>query len=173
MDGQKNKSDNMKHLHWKIIATKQHLKNDANIRRPGTSQKKKKKKENEVQIGNALIFVNRSTRIVNCTKNMLKVPAKELVQSILHTKQDIIVYNKKVSRSTTTRFAIELDGDIILQQVRLHPRAGSSTTIGSRIKVGIIVDLQPGLNSKIVYVQKPFSNIRTGEPVAKVISTLT
>ena len=47
MDGQKNKSDNMKHLHWKIIPTKQHLKNDAEIRRPGTSLEVKK--ENDVQ----------------------------------------------------------------------------------------------------------------------------
>ena len=80
---------------------------------------------------------------------MLKVPAKESVQSILHIKQDkVIVNNLKISRSTTTRFTLELDGDIIFQQVRLHPRTGSSTTIGSRIKVGIIGDLQPGLNSK-------------------------
>ena len=52
------------------------------------------------------------------------------------------------TRSTPTRFSLELDGRIILQQVRLHRRNGSSTTIGSRIKVGIIGDLQPGLNSK-------------------------
>ena len=41
-------------------------------------------------------------------------------------------------------------GNIILQQVRLHPRYGSSTMIGSRIKVGIIGDLQPGLDSNIL-----------------------
>ena len=41
---------------------------------------------------------------------------------------------------------LELDGNIILQQVRLHPRTGS-TTIGSRIRVGVTGDLQPGLNS--------------------------
>ena len=43
---------------------------------------------------------------------------------------------------------LELDGDIILQQFRLHPRSGSRTMNGSRNKIGIIGDLQPGLNSK-------------------------
>ena len=41
------------------------------------------KKEHKVRNGNALIFVNQSTRIVNCTKNTLKVPAKEISRSIL------------------------------------------------------------------------------------------
>ena len=44
---------------------------------------------------------------------------------------------------------LELDGNIIFQQARLHPHIGS-TTIGSRIKVWIIGDLQPGLNSFFV-----------------------
>ena len=44
-------------------------------------------------------------------------------------------------------FTLELDGDIIFQQVRLHPRSGSRTINGSGIKIGIIGDLQPGLNS--------------------------
>ena len=37
--------------------------------------------------------------------------------------------------------------NIILQQVRLHPRSGNKTMNGGRNKVGIIGDLQPGLNS--------------------------
>ena len=34
------------------------------------------------------------------------------------------------------------------QQVHLHPRSGSRTMNGNRINVGIVGDLQPGLNSK-------------------------
>ena len=93
--------------------------------------------------------MKRSTRVVNCTKNMLKVQAKEISRSIQQHKQDkIIDNNMKVPRSTPTRFTFELDGNIILQHVRLHPRRGSRTMNGSRIKVGIIGDFQPGLNSK-------------------------
>ena len=124
--------------------------------------------ESEVQLGNALIFVKQSTRIFNCTKNMLKVPVKGIVQSILQIKQDTIVNNLKVSRNTTTQLILEMDGDFILQpdqHVRLHPRTGSSTMIGSRIKVGILGDLQPGLNSEI-FVEKSFNKICIGEPVA-------
>ena len=97
-----------------------------------------------------MIFVKRSKRIVNFSKNTRKAPAKQLIPSIQHTKQDKMIDNNfKVPRSTTIRFTLELDGNIILQQVRLHPRNGSSTTIGSRIEVGINGDLHPGLNSKI------------------------
>ena len=51
--------------------------------------------------------------------------------------------------STVTQSIPEPDGDFTLQpdqQLRLRHRTGSSTTIGIRIKVGIIGDLQPGLN---------------------------
>ena len=68
-------------------------------------------------------------------------------------KQEIIVNKLKVSRCTTTQLILELDGDFTLQpdqQVRLHPRTGSSTTIGSRINVGILGDIQPGLSSEIL-----------------------
>ena len=106
--------------------------------------------------------MKQSTRIVNRTKNTLKVLAKETVQSIQQIKQDkILTNNWKVTRSTITRFTIELNGNIILQQVRLDPRSGSRTMNGSRIKVGIIGDLQPGLNSEIFKVE-----ISTGKPVA-------
>ena len=54
-------------------------------------------------------------RIVNCTKNMLKVPAKEIVQSIQQIKHDKVIDNDlKVSRSTTTWYIREMDGNIIL-----------------------------------------------------------
>ena len=52
------------------------------------------------------------------------------------------------TRSTPIRLTLEVDGDVVLQQVRLHPRRGSRTMNGSRIRVGIIGDLQPGLNRK-------------------------
>ena len=57
-------------------------------------------------------------------------------------------------------FTLHLDGDIILLQVRLHLRSGSRTMNGSRVKVGIISDLQPGLNS---FLQVEI--ISTGKPV--------
>ena len=57
------------------------------------------------------------------TKNMLKVLAKELIQSIQHTKQDKNMDNNlKDPRCTPSRFTLELDGNIIL---------ASSRTIGS------------------------------------------
>ena len=61
----------------------------------------------------------------------------------------------------------ELDGDVILQQVRLHPHSDSRTMNGSRDKVGIIGDLQPGLNSKILKVEIT----SLGKPVAQVNHT--
>ena len=86
---------------------------------------------------------------------MLKVPAKEISRSIQQNEQDKIIDNiMKVPRSTPTRFTLELDGNTILQpdeQVRLHPRSGSRTMNGSRIKVGILGDLQPGLNSTFFF----------------------
>ena len=97
------------------------------------------------------MFVKRSTRVVNFSNNMLKVSAKEISQSIQHNKQDRIIDNNlKVPRSTPTRFALELDGKIIFQQIRLHLRSGSRTRNGSRIKIGVIGDLQSGLNSNFV-----------------------
>ena len=52
------------------------------------------------------------------------------------------------TKKLSTNFSVHPDGQVILQQVRLHPRSGSSTMIGSRNKVGTICDLDPGLNSK-------------------------
>ena len=106
--------------------------------------------------------VKRSTPIVDGTKNILKVLDKETSQSIQRNKEDeIFDTNLKVTRSTPSRFTLELDGDIIFQQVPLHPRSGSRTMNGSQTKVGIIGDLQPGLNSKIFKIE-----IRTGKLVA-------
>ena len=66
---------------------------------------------------------------------MLQVLDKEISQSIQRNKEVIILNNKLMStRNTPIRFT--------LQQVRLHPRSGSRTLNGSRIKVGIIGDLQ-------------------------------
>ena len=94
-------------------------------------------------------FVKRSTLIVDCTKNMLSVPDKEISQSIQHNKEGKILNNNLMNtRSTPKRFTLELDGNIILQQVRPHLRSGSRTVNGSRHKVGSVGDLQPGLNSK-------------------------
>ena len=104
---------------------------------------------------------------------MLKVPVKDIVRSILQIKQDIVINNSRASRSTTTQLILELDGDFSLQpyqQVRFRPRTGSSTTIGSRIQVGIFDD-QPGLSSEL-FVEKSFNKIYTWEPVAEVISKL-
>ena len=55
----------------------------------------------------------------------------------------------------------------MFQQVRLHPRSGSKTMNGSRIKVGIIGDLQPRLNSQVLKVEI----ISTGKPVAQLNNT--
>ena len=119
--GQKRKSDNTTHLPWKTIPMKP---------------------------DNDLIFVNRSTLIVDHTKNMFKVPDKEMSQSIQHSKEGTILINKlMITRNTPVRFILALVGDIILQQVRLHPRSGSRTMNGGRHKVGTICELQPGLNS--------------------------
>ena len=61
--------------------------------------------------------------------------------------------------STITRFTLELAGDVILQQVRLHPRSGIGTMKGSRIKVGFIGDLQPGLNSNFLRSKSAQGNL--------------
>ena len=120
------------------------------------------KKEYTLRQDHNLISVKRSALIVDFTKHMLKVPDKETSQSIHPNKEDKILNNNlMVTRSTPSRFTLELDGDIILQPVRLHPRSGSRTMSASRIKVGIIGDLQPGLNSKKFKVE-----VSTGKPVA-------
>ena len=91
MDGQKNKSDNTTHLHWKSIPVKLLLKKGDDGRRTGTLFYTKK--ENKVRWGNALFFVKRGQLVVNCTKNTLKVPAKGIVQSIQQIKQDKVIDN--------------------------------------------------------------------------------
>ena len=94
---------------------------------------------------------------------MFKVSDKEISQPIQHNKEGKILNNNLMNtRSTPSRFTRELDGDIILQQVRLHPRSGSRTMNGSRNKVEAVGDLQPGLNSKMFKVEI----ISVGKPVA-------
>ena len=88
-------------------------------------------------------------------KNMLKVQDKDISQSIKHNKEDNILNNKlMIMRSTPERFTPELDGDIVLEQVRIHLRSGSRTKNGSRIKVGIIGVFLLGLNSKTILRSK-------------------
>ena len=53
--------------------------------------------------------------------------------------------------STITQFILEQEGNFTLrpgQHLHLRHRTGSSTTIGSRIKAGILGEPRPGLNSK-------------------------
>ena len=75
----------------------------------------------------------------------------ETNQSLLHIKSDNDVRdNLRASMNTIIQLILELDGDFTLQpdqQLRHHQRTGSSTTIGSRIKVGILGVLQSGQNS--------------------------
>ena len=145
-------SNNTTQSPWKTILVKLRLQKGDDGR--GTDMLFWIKKEDKVRWGNALIFVKRSTLIVDCTKNMLKVPDKETSLSFQHNEEGNISNNKLMNtRSTPIRFTLEMDGNIVLQQVRLHLRSGSRTTNGSRIKVGIIGDLQPELNSKILKVE--------------------
>ena len=65
--------------------------------------------------------------------------------------------------STITQLILELDGNFTLQpdqQLRLRQLAEGSTTIGSRIKVGILGDLPPGLNSIFSYFSCSGSRFR-------------
>ena len=153
MDGQKNKSDNTTHLLWKTILMKLHLQKGDDGRRTGTLFFFKTKEGKQGPMRQRPGFRETKQAHRQLFKIMLKVPAKELIPSIQQIKQDNIIENNlKVPRSTTTWFTLELDGNIILQQVRLHPRNGSSIMmIGSRIKVGILGDLQPGLKSNVFF----------------------
>ena len=95
-------------------------------------------------------LLKRRRNALDCTTNTLKELVKETVRSILYSKPDIVINNSRASMSTITQLILELDGDFTLQpdqQLRLRQRTGSSTTIGSRIKVGTHGELQPGLNS--------------------------
>ena len=93
---------------------------------------------------------------------MLKVLDKEISQFIQHNKEGKIP-NNNLMYTRSTRFTLELDGDVILQQVRLHPRSGTRAMNRSRIEVGIIGDLQPGLTGK---KEIKVEIISIGKPVA-------
>ena len=78
----------------------------------------------------------------------------------------VMINNSRDLMSTTTQLILELDGDFTLQpdqQLRLRHRTGSSTTIGSRIKVGILGDRHPGLNSNFSYFSCSSSRFRLPE----------
>ena len=82
--------------------------------------------------------MQRNKRIVNYTKNTLKVPAKEIVQSIQQIKQEKVIDTElKVSRSTTTWFTLELDGHVIRQQV-LFIRALAARRLEVESKLGLL-----------------------------------
>ena len=95
-------------------------------------------KEDKVRWGNARIFMKRSTRIVNCTKNTLQVPvnnisihpAQQRRQNSQQQFEGLEEYDYLVhwiEKSSFNKFVFIRD----------------TTTI-----VGIIGDLQPGLNSR-------------------------
>ena len=68
--------------------------------------------------------------------------------------------------STITQLILELGENFTLQadkQLRLRQRTESSTTIGSRIKVGILGDLQPELNSNFFLFSCSGSRFRLQE----------
>ena len=83
--------------------------------------------------------------------NTQKELVKETDRSLLQSKSDSYASNNsRTSISTITKLILEQDGDFTFhpdQQLRLRHRIGSSTTIGNRIKVGILGEPHPGLNS--------------------------
>ena len=96
-----------------------------------------------VQPSNALIFAKQRKSAKDCMTNTSKELVKETDRSLLHSKSDSDVNNN--SSDTITQLIIEQDGDFTLhpdQHLRLRHHTGSSTTIGSRIKVGILDELR-------------------------------
>ena len=104
---------------------------------------------------NDLILLKQSRHAKDCTTNTLKELVKETDRSILHSKPDSdVTNNSRASMSTIAQLVLELDGKFTLQpdkQLRLRQRTGSSTTIGSRTKVGILGDPQHGLHSNFFF----------------------
>ena len=100
----------MTHLHWKIIPTKLHLKSEADFGSLGTSFQTEK--ELMVRLDNALIFVNAKHTYLELYKAHAESTGEG--HSPIHpekSRQDIIVNNSKLSRSTTAQLILELDGD--------------------------------------------------------------
>ena len=61
----------------------------------------------------------------------------------------------KLYETTITQFILELDGNCTLQpdpQLRLRQRTGSSTTIGSRIELGVLGEPHPRLRSMSLFL---------------------
>ena len=142
LDGQKNTLDHVTHLHWKIHSYEATL--EERGRYVESWHISLNKEGTQGPIGQRPDFREAKHTYLQLYKEHVESTSEGIVQSILKIKQDIIVNNLKVSRSTTAQLIPEPDGDYTLQpdqQARLYPRAGSRMTIGSRIKVGILGDL--------------------------------
>ena len=104
---------------------------------------------------NVLISLKQRTNAKDCMKNTQGEMVNETDRSILRSKSDSdVTNNPRVPMSTITQLILEQDGNVTLQpdqQLRLHQGTGSSTTIGIRIKVGILGEPLPWLNSKLFF----------------------
>ena len=149
MDGQKNTSDNTTHLHWKTIPTKLHLEKGDDARRTGILFLKKRKegkqgpvrqrpdfreakevhrqlyKEHAESIGEGVYFHPSST------------PSKTKLSTTIQRLRGVQLYGSPSNWMDTISFN---------KFVFILARAAARRLV-SRIKVGIIGDLQPGLNS--------------------------
>ena len=146
MDGQKNKSDNTTHSHWKTILFKLHLKKRRRWEKNWQIVVNKEGKQGPMRQRPDFCEAKHTYRQLHKEQvestgegNSSIHPADQTRQSDRQQFEGFEEYNYMVHPRTVW--------NMIHQQVRLHPRTGSSTTIGSRIKVEIIGDLQPGLNS--------------------------
>ena len=139
MDGQKNKSDNTTHSHWKTIPMKLREKNWQIVVNEEGKQGLMRQRPDFCEAKHTYRQLHKEHVESTGEGNSLIHPADQTRQSDGQQFKGFEEYNYMVHPRTVW--------NIIHQQVRLHPRTGSSTTIGSRIKVGIIGDLQPGLNS--------------------------
>ena len=127
----KRKSDNTTHLPWKTILMKLHLKK-------GDDWKKNWKFVLDKGVQGPI----RQRPDFREAKHAYRRLHKEHVESTGQRNKSIHPAQQRKqnsqqqlmnTRSTPIRFNLELDRDINLQQVRLHPRSGGRTTNGSRI----------------------------------------
>ena len=146
--GQKRKSDSTTHLSWKTIPMKLHVQKGHDGKGTGKLFLNTRGEEDRI----------RQRPDFRKAKHAHRRLYKEHVESTGQGNTSIHPAHQR-RKSSQQQFEHEEYASTvhprtgwrynILQQVRLHPRSGSSTMIGSRIKVGIIGGLQPGLNSKI------------------------
>ena len=111
--GHRRKSDSMTHLPWKAIPLKPHLQKGSVFRR---NWKIVLNEGVEGKISQRLVFLwieaHSSSTI---QRTCLKVPDKEISQSIQHHKEGKILNNNLMNtRSTPIRFTIKLYGNSIL-----------------------------------------------------------